>query len=41
MTPQEEERIKRARKGRNIALGLLLVGMVTLFYVITIVKVSG
>jgi len=41
LTPQEEERLKRARKGRNIALGLVLLAMVVLFYAITIAKVSG
>lgn len=38
MTPEEEERFKRARRGRNIALALVLVGFVVLFYAITIVK---
>ena len=41
MTPQEEERFKRARNGRNIALGLLLLGFVVLFYAITLVKTGG
>jgi len=40
MTPDEEERFKRARKSRNIVLGLLLLGLVVLFYAITIVRVG-
>jgi hypothetical protein len=38
MTPEEEEQFKRARKGRNIALALVLGALVVLFYAITIVK---
>ena len=38
MTPEEEQRFKRARRGRNIALALVLVGFVVLFYAVTIVK---
>jgi hypothetical protein len=41
MTPEEEDRFKRARRGRNIALALVLAGFVALFYAITIVKVGG
>lgn len=41
MTPDEEEAFKRARKGRNIALALVLAGFVALFYAITIVKIGG
>jgi hypothetical protein len=41
MTPQEEEQFKRARRGRNIVLALVLAGFVALFYAITIVKVGG
>jgi hypothetical protein len=40
MTPDEEEQFKRARRGRNIALALVLAGFVALFYAITIVKVG-
>jgi hypothetical protein len=40
MTPEEEERFKRARRGRNIALALVLGALVVLFYAITIVKVG-
>ena len=38
MSPEESDRLKRSRRGRNIALGLVLVGFVVLFYAITIVK---
>ena len=41
MTPDEQEPFKRARRGRNIALALVLAGFVALFYAITIVKVGG
>jgi hypothetical protein len=41
LIPDEEDRLKRTRKGRNIALGLVLLGLVVLFYAITIVKVGG
>lgn len=32
---------KKSRRGRNIALGLVLAGLVVLFYVVTLVKISG
>lgn len=41
MTPEEEAQFKRARRGRNIALGLALLGLVALFYAITIVRIGG
>ena len=40
MTPEEDAAFKKARRGRNIALGLLLVGFAVLFYAITIAKMS-
>ncbi len=40
MTPEEEEEFIRRRKGRNVALGLALAGMVVLFYLITIVRIG-
>jgi hypothetical protein len=40
MTPDEEDKFKRARRGRNIALALVLVGLVVLFYAITIVRIG-
>ena len=38
MTPEEEAQFKKARRGRNIALALVLLGFVVLFYAITVVK---
>ena len=35
------ENQKKARRGRNIALGAVLLGLVVLFYVVTLVKFSG
>ena len=40
MTPDEEQAFKRARRGRNIALALVLLGFVVLFYAITIAKMG-
>ena len=40
MTPEEHERFKRARQGRNRALALVLVALVVLFYAITIVRTA-
>jgi hypothetical protein len=31
---------KKARRGRNVALGLVLAGLVIIFYAITIIKVG-
>ena len=41
MTPEEEARFKKARRGRNLALALVLLGFVVLFYAVTIVKMLG
>ncbi len=38
MTPEEKSQLKRARRGRNIALAIALIAFVVLFYAITIVK---
>ncbi len=38
MTPEEQARLRKARRGRNLALALVLAGFVALFYAITIVK---
>jgi hypothetical protein len=35
------EKQKKSRRNRNIALGLVLAGLVLLFYVITLVKIGG
>ena len=40
MTPEEEAEFKRRRRGRNVALALLLFGFVALFYAITIVRMG-
>ena len=40
MTPEELEALKKSRRGRNIALALVLLGFVALFYAITIAKMS-
>lgn len=41
MTPQEEEEFKRRRKARNLVFGLVLLGLVVLFYAITIVRIGA
>ena len=41
MTPEEDARFRKARRGRNIALALALVGFVALFYAITFVRIGG
>ncbi|HLP68704.1 MAG TPA: hypothetical protein VK181_14405 [Rhizobium sp.] len=32
---------KKSRRGRNIALGIVLAALVVLFYIVTLVKISG
>ena len=41
MTPEEEDALKRARRGRNIALALVLAGFVVLFYATAWVRIAG
>jgi hypothetical protein len=41
MTPEEQDVLKRARRGRNIALALVLLGFVVLFYAIAWVRIAG
>ena len=41
MTPEEETEFKRRRKGRNLAVGGLLLFLVILFYAITIARIGG
>jgi hypothetical protein len=41
MTPEEQDALKRARRGRNVALGLVLLGFVVLFYAIGWVRIAG
>ena len=40
MTPEEEIEFKRRRKGRNVAVALVLLGFVVLFYLINIVQIG-
>ncbi|WP_271078374.1 hypothetical protein [Aurantiacibacter sp. MUD61] len=40
MTPEEEQEFKRRRKARNAVIGMVLLGMVVLFYAITIVRIG-
>ena len=40
-TPDRDEERRRIQRGRNIAVGLLLLGMVVLFSFITIARVRG
>ena len=40
MTPEEETEFARRRRARNVALALVLVGFVVLFYFITLVQVG-
>jgi hypothetical protein len=41
VTPEEQDRLKKARRGRNVALALVLLGFVVLFYAITFVRIGG
>ena len=41
MTPDEQDTLKRARRGRNIALALVLGGFVFLIYAIAWVRIAG
>jgi len=38
MTPEEQQKLKARQKGRNKALGLVLLGLVVLFFALTIVR---
>jgi hypothetical protein len=40
VTPEEQEQLQRARKGRNMALALVLLAFVVLFFAITIAKIG-
>ena len=37
-TPKQAEEMRRRRRGRNIAMILVLIGLAVLFYAISIVK---
>lgn len=38
MTPEDQKQLEARRKSRNKALGLVLVGLVILFFALTIVR---
>lgn len=40
MTPEEQTEVRRRRKSRNLALGLMLAFFALLFYAITIVRMG-
>ncbi|CAN7196658.1 MULTISPECIES: hypothetical protein [Neorhizobium] len=40
-TVKLSEAQKKSRRNRNIALGIVLAGLVVLFYIMTLVKVGG
>ncbi|WP_170975936.1 hypothetical protein [Rhizobium sp. FY34] len=40
-TVKLNEAQKKSRRGRNIALGLVLAALVILFYVVTMIKLGG
>ena len=41
MRELSDEEIKRRRRGKNVAVALALLGLVVLFYLITMVKLKG
>lgn len=41
MTPEENRQVRARQKSRAIVTGLLLGGLVILFYAITIAKIGG
>ena len=41
MTPEEQEQHELRRKSRNKALGLVLLGLVVLFFALTMVRFPG
>ncbi|WP_281418939.1 hypothetical protein [Rhizobium sp. AQ_MP] len=40
-TVELNEKQKKSRRGRNIALGVVLAALVIIFYVITIIKIGN
>ncbi|SIP97502.1 hypothetical protein SAMN05880590_101544 [Rhizobium sp. RU35A] len=40
-TIKPTEAQKKSRRGRNVALGVVLAALVALFYVVTIIKLGG
>jgi hypothetical protein len=41
MTPEDEREIRARQKSRSLVVGLLLGGLVILFYAIAIAKIAG
>ncbi|MET0370436.1 MAG: hypothetical protein ABW039_03560 [Sphingobium sp.] len=41
MTPEEDRIVRARQRSRAIVTGVILAGLVILFYLITIVKISG
>jgi hypothetical protein len=41
MTPDDQDALKRARRGRNIALALVLAAFVILIYAVAWVRIAG
>jgi hypothetical protein len=41
LTGLSDEEIRRRQRGKNIAVALALLGLVVLFYLITMVKLKG
>ncbi|AOG09036.1 MULTISPECIES: hypothetical protein [Rhizobium/Agrobacterium group] len=40
-TVQLNDKQKKSRRGRNIALGVVLAALVVIFYVVTIIKIGN
>ncbi|MDR7028920.1 hypothetical protein [Rhizobium rosettiformans] len=40
-TVELNEKQKKSRRGRNIALGVVLAALVVIFYVVTIIKIGN
>jgi len=40
-TVELNEKQKKSRRGRNIALGVVLAALVIIFYVVTIIKIGN
>ncbi|THV23132.1 hypothetical protein [Peteryoungia ipomoeae] len=40
-TVELNDKQKKSRRGRNIALGVVLAALVVLFYVVTIIKIGN
>ncbi len=40
-TVKLNEQQRKSRRGRNIALGLVLAALVIIFYAVTLVKITG